>query len=261
MKKRKSICNICKKDLIKVLNLTNQPPANSFHNKKKFLPRFPLIIGFCKSCKLVQLTDYPDKSFLFKKYFWVTGTSEVARNYSKKFYNKTSKNLKNRSNVLEIASNDGTFLKEFKVNGHKVLGVDPAKNIARSANLKGIKTLPEFFNFELSKKIKKKFSPDLIFARNVIPHVSQLISIIKGISNLSNDETSIVIEFHYAAEILKDLQYDSIYHEHIYYFTIKSISKIFETFNLFAYDVFESPISAGSLVISFSKKKKKKQSE
>ncbi len=256
--KKKSNCSICSKKLVKILNLSDQPPANSLHNLKKKLPIFPLVIGYCKECNLAQLTDYPDKSFLFKKYYWVTGTSEVAKNYSKIFYKETSKKIKADSNILEIASNDGTFLKEFKNNGHNILGVDPAKNIARSANLKGIKTLPEFFNYNLSKKIKKNFSPNLIFARNVIPHVSQLKSIIKGMENLSNDETSVVIEFHYAAEILKDIQYDSIYHEHIYYFTIESISKIFNSFNFHAFDVFESPISAGSLVIFFSKKRKKK---
>ena len=77
-------------------------------------------------------------------------------------------------------------------------------------------------------KSKKKFKPDLIFARNVIPHVSELNSVVKGISNLSSDKTTVAIEFHYAGEILKDLQYDPIYHEHIYYFSIESISKIFK---------------------------------
>jgi len=215
-----------------------------------------LILAFCKSCKLVQLTEYPNKKYLFNKYFWVTGTSIAANNFAKIFFKKLSKSLKKKSNVFEIASNDGTFLKEFKKNKHNILGIDPAKNIAKIANSKGITTIAEFFNYKKSKEIKKKFKPDLIFARNVIPHVSNLKSVVKGISNLCKDNTQVAIEFHYAGYIYKELQYDSIYHEHIYYFTIVSLSKIFEKYNLYPNDLFVSPISGGSIVLIFGQKKK-----
>ena len=160
---------------------------------------------------------------------------------------------------MEIASNDGTFLYPFKKNGHNVLGIDPATNIARLANSKGIKTIPEFFNFNLSNKLKRKFKDNkVIFARNVIPHVSNIHSVVKGISNLSSINSVVAIEFHYSKDIILDLQYDSIYHEHIFYFTIKTISSLFEKYDLYAFDVFKSPISGGSLVLLFSKNKHKK---
>ncbi len=250
-------CQVCKNKISKILDLNKQPPANSIYKKKK-PKKFPLILAFCKSCKLVQLTEYPNKKYLFNKYFWVTGTSIAANNFAKIFFKKLSKSLRKKSNVLEIASNDGTFLKEFKKNKHNILGIDPAKNIAKIANLKGITTIAEFFNFKKSIEIKKKFKPDLIFARNVIPHVSNLKSVVKGISNLCKDNTQVAIEFHYAGYIYKELQYDSIYHEHIYYFTIESLSKIFEKYNLYPNDLFVSPISGGSLVLIFSQKKKYK---
>jgi hypothetical protein len=150
------------------------------------------------------------------------------------------------------------FLNEFKKNEHSILGIDPAKNIAKHANSIGIKTIPDFFNYKKSIDIKKKFQPNLIFVRNVIPHVSNLKSVVRGISNLCTNDTKVAIEFHYAGYIYKELQYDSIYHEHIFYFTIKSISKIFEKYNLYPNDLFVSPISGGSLVILFSKNKKNK---
>ena len=214
-----------------------------------------MVLAFCKNCKLVQLTEYPTKKYLFSKYFWVTGTSKAANSFAKIFFKKLSKSLKKSSNVLEIASNDGTFLNEFKKNNHNILGIDPAKNIAKIANLKGITTIATFFNYKKSIEIKKKFKPDLIFARNVIPHVSNLKSVVRGISNLCKDNTKVAIEFHYAGNIYKELQYDSIYHEHIYYFTIESLSKIFKNYDLHPNDLFVSPISGGSLVLIFSKKK------
>jgi hypothetical protein len=248
-------CQICKGILSKILDLNKQPPANSIYKKKK--PKsFPLILSFCKSCELLQLTEYPSKKYLFNKYFWVTGTSAAANNFAKIFYTKLSKSLIKNSNILEIASNDGTFLKEFKRNKHNILGIDPAKNIAKIANRSGIKTIADFFNYKKSRKIKKNFQPNLIFARNVIPHVNNLKSVVRGISNLCNNNTKVAIEFHYAGYIYKELQYDSIYHEHIFYFTIKSLSKIFKEYDLYPNDVFVSPISGGSLVLIFSKSKK-----
>jgi len=253
-------CRICNsRNLINILNLGNQPPANSLHKKNEIIKKFPLKLVFCNKCKTAQLSITLSPKFLFSKYFWVTATSSTAIKHSKKFYKLTSKFISKNSNVVEIASNDGTFLKPFLKNKHKVLGVDPAKNISKIANLNGIQTLSEFFSEETSLKIKKKFNNiDLIFARNVIPHVKNIHSVVKGISNLANDKSIVAIEFHYAKDIIKELQYDSIYHEHLFYFTIKTISNLFLKYNLYPFDVFTSPISGGSLVLIFSKKKIKK---
>ena len=149
---------------------------------------------FCKKCSLAQLTKFPNKNYLFKKYFWVTATSKTANDYAKKFFKNISNFFKKQSNVFEIASNDGTFLREFKNNGHKVLGIDPAFNIARKANLSKIKTIPKFFNYKISSEIKKKFKPDLILQK-CNTTCKWTYSEIKGISNLSNNKTIVAIEF------------------------------------------------------------------
>ena len=251
-------CRICNSNKIYLaLDLGNQPTANQLTKKITANElKIPLKLVFCQDCKTVQLSTTVSGSYLFSKYIWVTKTSKVAKQYSKLFYERIVKKI---NYVCEIASNDGTFLKEFKKNGHEVLGVDPAKNIALEARKNGINTISGFFGQSIAKKIlNKKTTCDLIIARNVIPHVDNVHSVVSGIKTLLSDSGNVIIEFHYLNEIIKGLQYDSIYHEHIYYFSVLTISNIFKKYNLFAYDVEKSPISGGSLVIYFSKTKKQK---
>ena len=253
-------CRICNsKKLKNLLNLGKQPPANSLHKKGQIINKFPLKLICCSECHTAQLSLSLSPKFLFKNYFWVTATSSTAKEHAKTFFQLTNPHLEKNSQVIEIASNDGTFLKPFIKKKYKVLGIDPAKNIASYANASGINTLPDFFSHKLSNKIKKKYNNiGLIFARNVIPHVKNIHSIVRGVSNLSTIKTVTAIEFHYAKHIIKELQYDSIYHEHLFYFSIKTISYLFAKYNLYPFDVFDSPISGGSLVLLFSKDKRQK---
>lgn len=248
-------CRICGNYNLKlILDLNHQPTANQLN--KKFTQKeitIPLRLLFCNKCKTTQLSSTVNSRYLFSKYVWVTGTSNVAQKYCEKFARLTIKKFKQTKSVLEIASNDGTLLKQYKKRGLNILGVDPAKNIAKKANQEKIKTIANFFDLNLSKKIKKKYGkPDLIIARNVIPHVENIHSILKGIKNLITKDGVIAIEFHYLYEIIKGLQYDSIYHEHLYYFSLKSITNLFKKYGLFAFDYDKSPISGGSIVLYFS---------
>ena len=253
------------KNLKPILDLGHQPLANSL---KSFAEdneeKFPLRISFCEESSLVQLDYTINKKRLFDKYIWVTGTSETANAYADRFCNDilAKTQLKNNDLIIEIASNDGTFLKPFIKKGFvNTIGVDPAKNIAEKANKDGIKTIAEFWNYSISNEIKKNYgAAKIVFARNVIPHVSELHDVTKGIKNIIDDNGIGVIEFHYAGKILKDLQYDSIYHEHLCYFSIKSITYLLNLYGLYPFDIFKSPISGGSLVILFSKNKKNKTS-
>lgn len=247
-------CRVCfSTKLNDILDLGKQPPANSLHNNKKIQKTFPLKLLFCVNCSTAQLSVSLDPKFLFNNYYWVTGTSKTAKDHAKKFYKLTKKYINKNSKVLEIASNDGTFLRPFIKNKFRVLGVDPAKNISKKANADGIKTIADFFSEKLAKKIKRNHDISLIFARNVIPHVKNIHSVIKGISELCSNNSVVAIEFHYSKFILKELQYDSIYHEHLFYFSIKSISNLFSKYKLYPFDVFSSPISGGSLVLMFNK--------
>jgi hypothetical protein len=249
------------KDLNKVLDLGLQPLANSLKNKQfENENKYPLTISYCEKSSLLQLNETIKKEILFDKYVWVTSTSSTAKNYAQTFYTNVTKNVeldKSDDLIIEIASNDGTFLKPFLDNGHKkVIGVDPAKNISDLANKNNIKTINAYWNEECSKNLQSKYgNAKLVIARNVIPHVSELNSVISGVENILSDDGVGVFEIHDANIIFRELHYDSIYHEHLCFFTLKSISYLLNKFNLHPFEIKKSPISGGSFVIYFSKKK------
>jgi ubiquinone/menaquinone biosynthesis C-methylase UbiE len=253
-------CRICKSSKLKtILDLGSQPPANSLRVKLTKQLLVPLNMLRCSECFTLQLSATVDPGYLFSKYLWVTGTSDGVKRYRNFFVKKIMNFHKtNKRKLLEIASNDGFFLEEFKKNKFTVLGVDPAKNIAKRANKKKIKTIPAFFNENTSELIKKKyFSADIVICRNVIPHVENIHSVIKGISKVLESDGKAYIEFHYAENLNKNLHYDYIYHEHIFYFTIKTMKNLLEKHNLYSIDYFKSPISGGSIVLVVSKKRQK----
>jgi hypothetical protein len=160
--------------------------------------------------------------------------------------------------IVEVASNDGTFLRRFKDAGHRVLGVDPAKNITQIANETGIPTVEAFFGLETAKKIVKQHgAANCVFARNVIPHVENVHDVISGMVHCLEENGTGSIEFHYSQIVLDGLHYDSIYHEHLCYHSLKSICYLLGKHGLTAFDVIESPISGGSLVVYFSKNKRR----
>lgn len=245
-------------NLVDILDLGSQPLANSLKkNADDHEEKIPLSISLCPDSSLVQLNETVDKEILFNNYLWVTGTSSSVRKYADVFFKRVSDivDLKSRDLIIEIASNDGTFLKPFIRSGFRnVIGVDPAKNVAQKANRNGVKTLCEFWGHGISEEIAHRYGRSkIVIARNVIPHVSELEDVMAGIENILQDKGVGMIEFHSAGKILEDLQYDSIYHEHLCYFSIQSISYLLNRFNLIPFHIDESPISGGSSVIYFSK--------
>jgi len=249
-------CRLCgSTDLHDVLDLGMQPPANSLRRvRDEPVPTAPLKLVHCSGCSAVQLTATLDPAYLFSKYVWVTATSATARSYSNLFCDEVLKRASTPSPfVVEIASNDGTFLRRFKDRGCKILGVDPAKNIASAATASEIPTLAEFFDDNVAESILAVHGkPEIVIARNVIPHVKEIHSIAKGLAKLAGKGGTAVIEFHYAKAIVDELHYDSIYHEHLFYFSLKSLTNLFSQYGLKAFDVFVSPISGGSLVLFLS---------
>lgn len=254
-------CRVCDSpDLVAILNMGDQPLANSLKKSATAAEdKFPLTIVFCQRCSLVQLKETIDKEALFDNYVWVTGTSATARKYADTFCERTIRvtGAKPGDLIIEIASNDGTFLKPFVKRGFKVVGIDPAKNIVDMAQKNGVETIGEYWNPDTASEIISNYDKaKVVIARNVIPHVSELHEVIAGIqSSLTEDGVS-VIEFHYAGTILDELHYDSIYHEHLCYFSIKSMEYLLARHGLFPFHIDLSPISGGSFVIYSSKKKR-----
>lgn len=256
--KRITTCRICNsKSINKFLDLGKQPYANSLLKSRNEKERFyPLSLSWCSNCSLVQLNHTANPKELFSNYVWVTSISRVARKYAEVFCKDIITRIKNPryEYILEIASNDGTFLLPFMRKGYKVLGVDSAKNIVDMAMANGIPTKCEFFGVKSAKKIKKEYgSAKVVIARNVLPHVATLHDFVEGIYSALDDEGLLVLEVHYAKKIYEELHYDSIYHEHLCYFTIKSLEKLLNQYNFFIKDLNTSPISGGSLVIYATK--------
>lgn len=254
-------CRVCGgKDLKSFFDLGEHPLANSLlYSPEEKEEAYPLALVFCGECSLVQLNFTVPPERLFSHYVWVTGTSKGANEFSEEFY----KELIARTSepkagyVLELASNDGTFLKPFKRDGYKVLGIDPAKNIAQMANEAGIPTEALFWGSAVAGEIKKKYGPaKMIFARNVLAHVADTRDFVRGIAECLAEGGTVAVEPHYGGKILEGLQYDSIYHEHLCYLTLVPIERVLRDQGLFTFDVLPSPISGGAIVVYAAKEKR-----
>lgn len=253
-------CRVCGETNLKpFFDLGLHPLANSLLNSAEEKEEvYPLALVWCPRCTLVQLTYTVDPKILFSHYVWVTGTSKGAQDFSEKFYAELVERTTDpkKDYVLEVASNDGTFLKPFKRDGYTVLGIDPAKNIVDMANEAGIPSEALFWGSKTAAEIKKERGPArMIFARNVLAHVAETADFVQGLAECLDEDGTLAIEPHYAGAILEGLQYDSIYHEHLCYFTLKPIEYLLNQFGLFVFDIMPSPISGGAIVV-YAKKKK-----
>lgn len=233
-----SFCRGCSsKKLVSVLDLGSQPlPAEYGNTVSEKLDRFPLHMRICSFCGLGQLAEYvlPERIF-HNKYPYLSSASKTWIDHSRRYAKKMKKFLKLGSTdlVLELASNDGCLLSEFKKIGIPVLGVEPAKNVAEIANNSNIQTIPEFFGIELAKKILAKYGhPKLIVANNVFAHIPDMHDFTEGLNILSDNKTIITIENPSLSLLLKNTLFDTIYHEHYSYLTAHSVRKVAQAHSL-----------------------------
>jgi len=251
-------CRVCgAEDLVPVLDLGLQPLANAYlESATKEAPAFPLNLCHCGQCGLVQIRETVLREGLFDQYVWITGTSSSARNFSQRFCEQSIElaGLKKNAFVVEVASNDGTFLKPFSDRGLRVLGVDPAHNLAELARGQGLEVWDRYWEESTAGDlVREKGTVDFIFGRNVVAHVSALHGFIKGLAHVLKEGGSGALEFHWSATILEGLQYDSIYHENLCYFSLASISTLLAKYGLNVFEARESPISGGALIVYFAK--------
>jgi SAM-dependent methyltransferase len=232
---RRTTCRLChSRNLELVLSLTPTPPANAFipaADLARNEERFPLDVFFCQDCAHVQLLDVVDPSILFKNYVYVSGTSPVFVNHFKNYAAEMIQKFKldKEAFIIEIGSNDGTLLRFFKEAGMGVLGIDPAETIARSATQKGIETLPAFFTSKLAETIKAQDGQaDLIVANNVFAHADDLHDIVRGIRNLLKPQGVFVFEVSYLVDVYEKTLFDTIYHEHVCYHSVKPLRDFFK---------------------------------
>jgi len=232
-------CRLCGgRDLVPVLSLTPTPPANAFVTADALdQPQevYPLDVMFCNACCHVQLSNVVDPKLLFENYVYVSGTSPAFVGHFESYAGDILRTYAPPSGslVLDIGSNDGTLLGFFKKAGMSVLGVDPARKIARQATEGGIETLPVFFDSALAGKLRRERGPaHVITANNVFAHADDLGEIADGIRTLLADDGVFVFEVSYLADVYEKTLFDTIYHEHLSYHSVLPLERFFAAHGL-----------------------------
>jgi SAM-dependent methyltransferase len=247
-------CRSCgSTDAAMILDLGLQPLANNLltpADLAKPEPKFPLRLAVCKSCWLLQITDLVPPVELFSEYLYFSSFSdlmlrharEAAESYIVEF------GLNSQSLVVEIASNDGYLLQNFVKAKVPCLGIEPASNIAKVAREKGIETLEEFFGGDIATKLSvANRQADLILGNNVFAHAPDTNDFVAGLKKLLKPEGRIALEFPYGVEFIEHNEFDTIYHEHVFYFTLTALQPLFARHGLTIFRVERLPIHGGSL--------------
>jgi hypothetical protein len=247
-------CRFCGAHEVELfLDLGDQPHCNrlvppELENVKE--PHFPLRVGFCRTCSGVQIDYTIPKENMFSDYPYVSGTTKTLPAH----FAETSARLVERYGVakgalvVDIGSNDGTWLKQYAPYGLQTLGVEPASNVAKLANEAGINTWNKFFNEETAAEIVAQHGKaQLITAAGVFFHLEELHSVCKGIKNLLNDDGVFCVQAIYLGGMIENIAFDQVYHEHLCYYTLKSLNFLLNQHQLEVFDVKVVPIHGGSL--------------
>ncbi len=249
-------CRACgDPELVRLLDLGAMPLANALLSAGDLLrpePRYPLTLCVCPRCTLVQIRETVDPEVLFGTYLYFSSFSDTVLRHARAEARHLAarRRLGAASLVVEIASNDGYLLKNFVAAGIPVLGIEPAKNVALAAEASGVRTEKAFFGREVARRLRADgVRADVIIANNVLAHVSDLEGTAAGIAALLADDGMAAIEFPYVGDMIEGVEFDTIYHEHLCYFSLHSVASVFARHGLTVTDVERHPIHGGSLRI------------
>jgi len=248
-------CRFCAASLTRVFcDLGMSPLSNSFLDADASLAaerRYPLRAYVCDRCLLVQLEAFETPEQIFSDYAYFSSYSDSwlvhARAYA--YTMRQRLELGPRSLVVEVASNDGYLLQYFREQSIPVLGIEPAANVAAAAKKRGIRTLVRFFGTELAEELRRETRADLLVGNNVLAHVPDLNDFVRGLARLLADEGVITMEFPHLLRLIGENQFDTIYHEHLSYFSFLTADQVFRAHGLVIFDVQEIPTHGGSLRI------------
>jgi len=249
-------CRFCETTLRHTfVDLGMSPLANSYlkaEQLQQMEPFYPLHVYVCESCYLVQLPEFQSPEDIFSDYAYFSSYSESwlkhAKDYTSQMIDRFGFN--SNSQVIEIASNDGYLLQYFKERGIPVLGIEPAKNVAKASQEAGIQTIIKFFGTQTAIELatEDKYA-DLLIGNNVLAHVPNLNDFVKGMKIILKPNGIITMEFPHLMRLMDENQFDTIYHEHLSYFSFITVEKIFASYGLTIFDVDELPTHGGSLRI------------
>ena len=263
-----SACRSCERSGLEMfLDLGQTPLADRLLTAKQLKETelcFPLEVCFCPDCKLVQILEtVPPKVLFCDQYPYYSSFSPALLEHSRANVIDLIKArfLNSESFVVELASNDGYLLKNYTERGIPCLGIDPAEGPAEAAEKIGVPTLTNFFTNELAKKmVKNRQSADVIHANNVLAHVADTNGFVKGISILLKEDGVAVIEVPYLKDLIDHCEFDTIYHEHLCYFSVTALDNLFRRHSLFLNEVKRLPIHGGSLRLYVEPKEDVKES-
>jgi SAM-dependent methyltransferase len=262
MKKQDVPCRACKQQGLEVfLDLGMMPLADRLLDSGQLNqaePRYPLQMAFCSNCSLVQILETVDPQALFcDNYPYYSSFSPALLRHSRDnvIDLARSRGLHANSFVVELASNDGYLLKNYVELGIPCLGVDPADGPARAAQSTGVPTLCEFFTTDLARGLQNQSkSADVIHANNVLAHVADTNGFVEGIRILLKENGVAVIEFPYLKDLIDHVEFDTIYHEHLCYFSVTAVDRLLRRHGLYLNDVRHLPIHGGSLRLYVEKR-------
>jgi hypothetical protein len=251
---KRTSCRACGGDSLRLfLSLGPTPLANSFLKSPDDFENetaYPLDVYFCQTCSLVQLLDVIDPEVLFRHYIYVTGTSDTIAAHNIKYAKTVVDYLQLSADdlVIEVASNDGSLLRCFKEHGVGTLGIEPATNIAEMAVQNGIETVNEFFNFATAAQVRQSHgAAKAVIGNNVLAHVDETQDFLRGCKTLLADDGLVIVEVPYLKELLDRLEYDTVYHEHLCYFSVSTLLRLCDEVGLSMVRIDHVPVHGGSL--------------
>jgi SAM-dependent methyltransferase len=251
---KRSDCAFCgSHDLVSIMDFGRVALAGGFLKPPQFTSEetFPMELYFCQSCSMVQLLDIVDPAVLFKNYFYFSSAISSLREHFNDYATECVSRFLDpeHATVVEIGCNDGILLKPLANQGvHTVIGVDPATNILQTINDERITLVNDFFSTRVAEQIRQTHGKaDMIVANNVYAHIPEIRDVTQGVKDLLKDDGVFVFEVHYLGKILGGLQYDMIYHEHLYYYSLIALINHFKRFDMVVFDVKPIPIHAGSM--------------
>ena len=260
-KKTDFTCAICDKfDMSLIMDFGEVALAGAFLKPENFAKekKFPMRLFFCNNCFTVQVVDKIDPKIIFQDYFYFSSSIETLCDHFKEYAKEVTSRFLNpsESTVIEFGCNDGVLLKPLADEGIKnIIGVDPAKNVLSSINDDRIKIKSNYFTEEIAREIVSEYGQvDMIMANNVYAHIADIQGTTRAIKNSLNNNGVFIFEAHYLDKVVKEMHYDFIYHEHLFYYSLLSATEHFKLYEMIIFDVKFIPIHGGSLRFYVCKK-------
>jgi len=259
--RRRELCRVCGgADLPTFLDLGAQPPANALLRPEELSrpeERFPLALCRCPRCQLIQLTHVVAPDRLFRNYVYFSSVSQaMARHFAALAREVADRFVPAGGLVMELGSNDGILLRSLLGRNVRILGVDPAQNVAEVARRNGVPTIADFFSADLARRIREEHGrAHALHANNVFAHIDDLDDVMRGVDEVLDDRGVFVIEAPYVVDLLEHLEFDTVYHEHLSYLAVRPVAHLFERFGFEVFEVQHQPVHGGTLRV-FGRKRR-----